>query len=59
MEETLLKELGDQNDALLSRDFDLVTYLNSKYSDSTCLENVIDEIKQYDCELATIDQEMK
>ena len=71
MEETqqklLFEQLGealysvgeDQNDPLLSKDFDLVNYFNTQYPDESCLENIVDEIKKYDEELSQIDTQIK
>ena len=54
------QELGDlENDPLLAADFDIGSYFNSKYTDEKSLENVMQEIQNYDTQLVAIDQEMK
>lgn len=42
-------ELEDlENDPLLAADFDIVTYFNQRYTDEKSLENVVQEIQNYD-----------
>ena len=54
------QELVDlENDPLLAADFDVVSYFNTKYTDEKSLENVMQEIQNYDTQLVEIDQEMK
>lgn len=54
------QELGDlENDPLLAADFDIVSYFNQRYTEEKSLENVMQEIQNYDTQLVEIDLEMK
>lgn len=44
---------------MLSPNFDIIKFLNNKYSDEASLENIQGEIQKYDRELVELDQEMK
>ena len=47
------------DDPMLSPNFDIIKFLNNKYSDEASLENIQGEIQNYDRELLELDQEMK
>lgn len=57
VEPTQFQQLLD--DPMLSPNFDIIKFLNNKYSDEASLENIQGEIQKYDRELVELDQEMK